>query len=85
MPTPQEKHNTASRVSTPGMLLIVVVTGASLSLCALLVLLLATHTFTLHRLSGSEYGMIVAYVSVLITSGLSIALIFRLLVGRSGA
>jgi len=66
------------------MVVIVLVTLASLGLCALWVALLASDAVVAHALSGTEYGMAAAYFAVFATAGASIALVFKLLVGKTG-
>lgn len=73
-----------SRVKAGGMAVIVGVTLASLGLCALCVALLASDVLVTHKLSGTEYGLAAAYFAVFATAGASIALLFKLLVGKSG-
>ncbi|XAM00544.1 hypothetical protein OT109_03970 [Phycisphaeraceae bacterium D3-23] len=82
--TPDPKPN-ASRVRAGGMAMIVLVTLVSLGVCALLVLLIATEVFGRHALTGTDYAMGVAYCAVFVTAGASIALVFKLLVGKAGS
>lgn len=72
------------RVRAGGLVVIVWVTLASLGLCVFWVALLASDVVWVHGLSGTEYGMALAYFAVFATAGASIALVFRLLVGKAG-
>jgi len=79
-----EPEAKSSRVNTGGMAVIVLVTLASLGLCGLWVALLASDVLVGHALSGTEWGMSAAYFAVFATAGASIALVFKLLVGKAG-
>lgn len=80
----QANENKTSRVRAGGMAIIVLATLASLGLCVLWVALLASDCVVEHALSGTEYGMGAAYFAVFATAGASIALVFKLLVGKAG-
>ena len=73
-----------SRPGVCGLIVIAGVTLASLALCAFWVALLASDVVFAHGLSGTEYGMSAAYFAVFATAGASIALVFKLLVGKTG-
>lgn len=75
----------ASRVSGAGMAAIVAVTLVSLGLSVLWVVLLVSDHVTGHGLSGTGLGMAAAYGAVFVTAAVSIALLFRLLVGQAGS
>lgn len=77
------KQRGDKRVSAGGMLAVVGITLASLGLCVGWVALLASDTLMTHALSGTEYGMAAAYSAVFVTAAVSIALVFRLLVGKA--
>lgn len=77
------KQRGDKRVSAGGMLAVVGITLASLGLCGLWVALLASDVLVSHALSGTEYGMAAAYSAVFVTAAVSIAMVFRLLVGKA--
>lgn len=79
-----DNQTTSSRVRAGGMAAIVLVTLASLGLCVLWVALLASDVFAAHALSGTEWGKTAAYCAVFATAGATIALVFKLLVGKAG-